>query len=100
MKRLSLLLGTVALVVSASCFGQTEVKAPAGPVGLTVRLPNPAQHIFYVDEVMPVRPGPLTLYYPKFIPGDHAPDGPVDAMMGLEITAGRKRIPWFRDEVD
>ena len=49
---------------------------------------------------MPVRPGPLTLYYPKYIPGDHAPDGPIESMMGLQITTGGKRVPWFRDEVD
>jgi predicted metalloprotease with PDZ domain len=100
MKQLSLLLGAVALITSVSCIGQTDLKGPAGPVELTVRLPNPGQKILYVDEVMPVRPGPLTFYYPKFIPGDHAPDGPIGAMMGLEITAGGKRIPWLRDEVD
>ena len=49
---------------------------------------------------MPVRPGPLTLYYPKFTPGDHAPDGPIGTMMGLEITAGSHRIAWHRDAVD
>jgi predicted metalloprotease with PDZ domain len=100
MKRWSLLLGAVALVASVSCFGQTVAKGPAGPVALTVRLPHPQQTIFYVKEVMPVRPGPLTLYYPKWIPGDHAPDGPIGTMMGLEITAGGKRIAWLRDEVD
>lgn len=100
MKRLSLLLGAVALAASVSCFGQTDVKGPAGPVALRVRLANPKQKILYVHEVMPVRPGPLTLYYPKYIPGDHAPDGPIGTMMGLEITAGGKRIAWLRDEVD
>lgn len=98
MKRLPLLLGAVALV--ASCAGQTDVKAPAGAVALTVELPNPEQQILYVHEVMPVRPGPVTLYYPKYIPGDHAPDGPIEAMMGLEITAGGQRIAWHRDAVD
>lgn len=100
MKRLSLLLGIVALAASMSCMGQTNANAPAGPVALTVRLPNPAQQILYVREAMPVRPGPLTLYYPKFIPGDHAPDGPIGQMMGLEITAGGNWIAWHRDEVD
>jgi predicted metalloprotease with PDZ domain len=74
--------------------------APPGPVALTVRLPDPGQQIFDVNEVMPAKPGPLTLYYPKWIPGDHSPDGPIDQMMGLEITAGGKRIAWHRDEVD
>ncbi|MGA8528243.1 MAG: M61 family peptidase, partial [Acidobacteriaceae bacterium] len=100
MKRLSLLLGTVAVVASMSCAGQTDVNAPAGPVSLTVQLPNPGQRVLYVHEGMPVRPGPLTLEYPKYIPGDHAPDGPIDQMMGLEVTAGGKRIAWHRDEVD
>jgi predicted metalloprotease with PDZ domain len=80
--------------------GQSDAKRPAGPVALAVRLPNPGQKIFYVDEVMPVRPGSLTLYYPKYTPGDHAPDGPIGTMMGLEITAGSRRIAWLRDEVD
>ena len=100
MKPLPLLLGAVALVASVSCIGQTSGKGPAGPVALTVRLPSPQQQILYVHEVMPVRPGPLTLYYPKYIPGDHAPDGPIETMMGLEITAGGKRIAWHRDAVD
>jgi predicted metalloprotease with PDZ domain len=77
-----------------------SVAGPPGPVALTVRLPRPSQRIFAVHEVMPVRPGPLTLYYPQWLPGDHAPDGPIGDMMGLEITAGGKRIAWHRDEVD
>jgi predicted metalloprotease with PDZ domain len=100
MKRWSLLAGAVALAASIPCMGQSDAKGPAGPVALTVELPNPEQQIFYVNEVMPVRPGSLTLYYPKYTPGDHAPDGPIGSMMGLEITASGKRIAWLRDEVD
>jgi predicted metalloprotease with PDZ domain len=77
-----------------------NLAGPPGPVELTVELPRPSQRIFDVHEVMPVRPGPLTLYYPQWLPGDHAPDGPIGDMMGLEITAGGKRIAWHRDEVD
>ncbi|MGC2621549.1 MAG: M61 family peptidase [Acidobacteriaceae bacterium] len=100
MNRWSLLLGVVALAGSLPCVGQTAVNAPAGPVTLTVRLPKPEQQLLYVDEVMPVRPGALTLYYPKFTPGDHAPDGPIGDMMGLAISGGGQRIAWHRDEVD
>ena len=100
MKRLLPLLCAVALVGSVSCISQADEKSPDGPVAITVQLPNPQQQVLYVHEVMPVRPGPLTLYYPKYIPGDHAPDGPIDVMMGLEITADGKRIAWLRDEVD
>lgn len=100
MKRLSLLLGALALAASMTCMAQTDATIPPGPVALTVRLPVPAQKLLYVTEVMPVKPGALTLYYPKWIPGDHSPDGPINEFMGLEIKAGGKRIAWQRDPLD
>jgi predicted metalloprotease with PDZ domain len=49
---------------------------------------------------MPVKPGPVTLYYPKWIPGVHAPMGPVGNVAGLKFVAGGKAIPWRRDLLD
>jgi predicted metalloprotease with PDZ domain len=100
MKRSPLLLGMLALAAAMPCMARADTKTPAAPVELTVRLPDPAQKLLYVHEVMPVEPGELTLYYPKYIPGDHAPDGPIDTMMGLQISSGGKRIAWRRDAVD
>jgi predicted metalloprotease with PDZ domain len=100
MKRLTWLLGAAALAASVTCMAKSEAPAAPGPVALTVSLPDPGQKIFYVDEVMPVSPGALTLYYPKWIPGDHSPDGPIGDMMGLEFTANGQRIAWQRDELD
>jgi len=100
MTRLTLLFAAAALAGSVSCMANESAAGPPGPVALTVRLPRPSQQIYDVHEVMPVRPGPLTLYYPKWIPGDHSPDGPLGDMMGLEITVGGKRLAWHRDEVD
>jgi predicted metalloprotease with PDZ domain len=46
-------------------------------------------------------PGPLVLWYPKWIPGTHAPCGPVDTMAGLKIeTADGKVIAWRRDPIE
>ncbi len=44
----------------------------------------------------------LTLYYPKWIPGEHAPSGPIVNMVGLKITApgSSTLIPWRRDLLD
>ena len=50
--------------------------------------------------VIPVKPGPLTLYYPKWIPGEHGPDGPISSVTGLKFEAGGKVIPWQRDLLD
>jgi predicted metalloprotease with PDZ domain len=49
---------------------------------------------------IPAEPGPLTLLYPKWIPGEHAPTGPVVDLAGLVFTAGGKPIPWRRDSAD
>jgi predicted metalloprotease with PDZ domain len=47
------------------------------------------------------RPGVLGLWYPKWVPGTHAPCGPVQNVAGLVIeAAGGKVIPWKRDEVE
>ena len=57
--------------------------------------------IVHVRQVIPVAgPGPMTLLYPKFLPGNHAPTGPIQLVAGLVITAGGERLPWLRDTID
>jgi predicted metalloprotease with PDZ domain len=47
--------------------------------------------------VLPVRPGPLTLLYPQWLPGEHAPDGPIGSLSGLTFSAGGRTLAWQRD---
>jgi predicted metalloprotease with PDZ domain len=49
---------------------------------------------------IPVQPGPLTLVYPKWIPGEHGPTGPIDDLAGIIFTANGQTLPWQRDDVD
>lgn len=75
--------------------------AQTGPaIRLTVDATQAPMKIIHTVMVMPVHPGPLTLYYPKWIPGEHAPDGPIANLTGLKITANGQRVPWRRDLVD
>ena len=55
----------------------------------------------HVTLTIPVRPGPLTLVYPKWLPGEHGPTGPIESMIGLtlEDAAGRA-LHWSRDPYD
>lgn len=46
---------------------------------------------------IPARPGPLTLYFPKWIPGEHGPTGPLQNIAGLTLTANGRPVPWKRD---
>lgn len=57
--------------------------------------------IVRVRQTMPVTgPGPLTLLYPKFIPGNHAPTGPIQLVAGLTVMGNGERIAWQRDTLD
>jgi predicted metalloprotease with PDZ domain len=50
-----------------------------------------------VHETVPAAPGPLTLLYPQWIPGTHGPDGPIDKLAGLVISANGQTLAWTRD---
>lgn len=59
-----------------------------------------ARNVLHTRETMSVGAGKLTLYYPKWIPGEHSPTGPLNNMVNLFITAGGKPLVWQRDDVD
>jgi predicted metalloprotease with PDZ domain len=49
---------------------------------------------------LPVTAGPLTLVYPKWLPGRHSPAGPLTSLGGPRFTAAGRVLPWRRDSVD
>src|SRR6185437_10300278 len=67
------------------------------PITLEVDLREADRHLFHGHEVIPVKQGPLTLYYPKWIPGEHSPSGPLENLAGLKILANGKPLAWRRD---
>lgn len=92
----------LALIVSAWCAASASMAAPPppqAPVHLTVDLNDAARAIYHVEMKMPVAPGPLTLVYPMWIPGDHAPTGSLVHVAGLTFKANGKPLSWRRDEV-
>jgi predicted metalloprotease with PDZ domain len=94
-RRLCLCTLTVCLALATAARAQTN-----SPVSLTVDTTHSPEKILHVRETIPVHAGPLTLYYPKWIPGEHGPDGPLVALNGLHFTANDKEIPWQRDLLD
>lgn len=69
-------------------------------ISLTVDATHSPRKLLHSHLVIPVKPGPLTLYYPKWIPGAHEPEGPITDLAGLKFEAGGKTIPWQRDLLD
>ena len=72
----------------------------AESISVTVDATKTQQKLLRAHLVMPVKPGPLTIYYPKWIPGEHGPNGPISDLTGLKFEAGGKTIPWTRDLLD
>ena len=72
-----------------------------GLIRLDVDASDTARRIVRIKETIPVAgPGPLTLLYPQWLPGKHAPRGPIDKLAGLKITANGQPLAWTRDPVD
>jgi len=89
------------LVVLATAFGNFSALAQTSPaIQLAVDATQATAKIIRVHEVIPAAPGPLTLYYPKWIQGTHAPVGPIANLSGLKVSASGKVLPWRRDALD
>jgi hypothetical protein len=72
-----------------------------GVVKLDVDATDLNRRIFNVHETIPVEgAGPLTLFFPAWLPGDHGPDGPITQLAGLVFTANGQRLEWTRDPVE
>jgi predicted metalloprotease with PDZ domain len=73
----------------------------AGAITLEVDASDVERRIFRVRERIPVaQAGPLTLLYPEWHPGKHAPRGPINLLSGIEIRARGEPLPWRRDPVN
>jgi predicted metalloprotease with PDZ domain len=95
LRRLCLCALTACLALAPAALAQAN-----SPVSLTVDTTHSPEKMLHVREAIPVHAGPLTLYYPKWIPGEHGPDGPLVALNGLHFAANDKEIPWQRDLLD
>lgn len=76
------------------------VAQTARPIVLKVDASRIVQGIISVHESIPVGAGPLTLRYPKWIPGEHGPNGAVVNVAGVVVRAGTQHLTWRRDLVD
>ena len=84
--------------------------APAGPardvpypgtLTIAVDATDTARAIYRVRQTIPAAgAGPMTLLYPQWLPGNHAPRGPIESIAGLRITSNGRPIAWRRDAGD
>src|SRR5258708_627840 len=75
-------------------------RLPLPPITISLDAREAPRKILHARLTIPVKPGPLTLVYPKWIPGEHGPTGPITDLAGLRFTAAGKTIAWRRDDVE
>ncbi len=86
--------------ISCAIFTLSAWCASAPNVTIEVDATHAPRKIFHASLKIPAAAGDLTLYYPKWIPGEHAPDGPVVDLAGLKFSASGKPLKWRRDTLD
>jgi len=70
--------------------------ADAPRISIALDASDAPRKIFHAQLTIPAAPGTLTLYYPKWIPGEHAPSGPVIDLAGLKFTGNGQPLKWRR----
>jgi predicted metalloprotease with PDZ domain len=88
------------LLPLALLLGATTLQAQKTPIQITADLSEAPRKLYHADVDIPVKPGPVSLTTPKWIPGNHRPTGPVDQITGVVFTANGKVLPWRRDDED
>lgn len=71
-----------------------------GTITLTVDASSALTRLFRAKMSIPVKPGENTLLYPKWIPGEHGPTGPLVDLTGLKFFANGQEVPWRRDSIE
>jgi len=91
-----------------------DVAWPAGAIALDVDATDVKRGLYRVTETIPLPPQPaaqpgsgagagsrrITLLFPEWLPGNHAPRGPLAELADLRFSVGGKPAAWVRDPLD
>ena len=72
----------------------------AQTIQLHVDLTDASRNIYHAKLHIPVHPGDVSLVFPKWIPGNHRPSGPIGGLTGIRMEAGGQPVSWQRDPVE
>jgi predicted metalloprotease with PDZ domain len=70
------------------------------PIRITADLTDAPRKLYHAEIDLPVKPGPLILITPQWIPGNHRPTGPAEDISGVVFSVDGKPIPWRRDDIN
>ncbi len=97
---LLLVLITVCFTYAQKARKTAPVKPTAPTITVSVDATQAPRKIFHAKLNIPASVGDLVLYYPKWIPGEHGPTGPIQDLAGLKFSANGQPLTWRRDLLD
>ena len=100
MTNLSRVISRLVFLIALFVPSMFAASTSAPQVTLSVDATEAPRKIFHATMKIPAKPGTLTLYYPKWIPGEHGPTGPIQDLAGLKFSANGKALSWRRDLLD
>lgn len=72
----------------------------AGEITLKVDATDTSHRVVRVHETLSGVGPDTVLLYPKWLPGTHAPEGTIDRLGGIRISANGAPVTWKRDPAD
>ncbi|MGR4065387.1 MAG: peptidase M61, partial [Vulcanimicrobiaceae bacterium] len=94
------MLGVLAWLPASAQAPATSVATQSDPMTVVLDASTAPRGFMTTHMRIPVRPGPFTLVYPQWIPGEHGPTGPLGDLADLRVSANGAPIPWSRDTVN
>lgn len=86
------------LAISLACFAAKPTSGQT--IRVAVDLTDAPRNIFHSSLSLPATAGEMILVYPKWIPGNHRPSGPIANVTGLHFKAGDQELDWHRDPIE
>jgi predicted metalloprotease with PDZ domain len=77
-----------------------SVLSAAQAIRLHVDLSDAPRNLYHAHLLIPTRAGEMSLVFPKWIPGNHRPSGPIAALTGIHMEASGQPLAWQRDAVE
>ena len=81
-------------------FAALAVSSSAQTLNVRVDLTDAPRNFFHSAVTVSATPGPMVLAYPKWVPGNHRPSGPIANLTGLHFKANGQEIAWQRDPIE
>ena len=90
-----------ALFVANPCsIARAQLAGGARTMTLDVDASDAPMKIIHAALSMPARAGAMSLFFPKWIPGEHMPSGPVWNLNNFHVLADGHELEWRRDLVE